>query len=211
MVIIIIVAAVVGGKLFVFFEDPTRYWNDPLALFRNFNTGFVFYGSLVLAIPALLLFVRAAKIPMLPMLDVIAVTACIAHGFGRLGCFMAGCCYGLPHTGWTSVTFTNPRSSAEPLHTPLHPAQLYDAFSIFTIMAILLFLSKRKQFHGQVFLVYVMLYAIGRSVVETFRGDVERGFLIENVLSNSQFISGLLFAGAFYFYLKLRKSAKAAL
>jgi len=210
LVIIIIVAAIVGGKLFIFFEDPGRYLHDPLAIFQNFNTGFVFYGSLLLAIPAMLLYAKASKIPLLPMLDVIAITACIVHGFGRLGCFMAGCCYGLPHEGWTSVTFTNPRSSADPLNTPLHPTQLYDAFSIFTIMAILLFLSKRKQFQGQIFLVYIMLYAIGRSVIEIFRGDVERGFIIENVLSNSQFISGLLFATTLYFYLKLRKSAKAA-
>ncbi|MDZ7605768.1 MAG: prolipoprotein diacylglyceryl transferase [Cyclobacteriaceae bacterium] len=210
MVIIIIAAAVVGGKLFIFFEDPERYWNDPLAIFRNFSTGFVFYGSLLLAIPSLLLYVKASKIPALPMLDIIAITACIVHGFGRLGCFMAGCCYGLPHEGWTSVTFTHPRSSAEPLFTPLHPTQLYDAFSIFTIMAILLFLSKRKQFHGQIFLVYLMLYAIGRSVIEIFRGDVERGFIIENVLSNSQLISGLLFLTALFFYVRLRKSATAA-
>lgn len=210
MVIIIISAAVVGGKLFVFFEDPSRYWNDPLAMFRNFNTGFVFYGSLLLAVPAMLLYLRASKIPMLPMLDIIAVTTCIVHGFGRLGCFMAGCCYGLPHDGWPSVTFTHPRSSAEPLNTPLHPAQLYDAFSIFTIMAILLFLSKRKRFQGQIFLVYILLYSIGRSIVEIFRGDTARGFIIENVLSNSQFISGLLFATALYFYLKLRKSSIVA-
>jgi phosphatidylglycerol:prolipoprotein diacylglycerol transferase len=210
MVIVIIVAAVVGGKLFIFFEDPGYYWNNPLAIFQNFNTGFVFYGSLLVAIPALLIFVRASKIPMLPMLDIIAVTTCLVHGFGRLGCFMAGCCYGLPHSGWMSVTFTHPRSIAEPLGTPLHPAQLYDAFSIFTIMAILLFLSKRKQFHGQIFLVYLMLYSIGRSVVEMFRGDVERGFIIENLLSNSQLISGLLFLTALYFYLRLRKAATAA-
>lgn len=205
LVIIIIIASVTGGKLFIVFENPGLYLRDPAAIFRNFSSGFVFYGSLLCAIPAMLLFFRYQKLPVWPMLDIIAVTACIVHGCGRLGCFMAGCCYGLPHSGFLSVTFTHPRSSAEPLHTPLHPTQLYDAFSIFTIMAVLLFLKPAKKFHGQLFLVYLMLYAIGRSVVEVFRGDVQRGFLIEDVLSNSQFISLVLLAVALAFYWKLSK------
>ncbi len=211
LVIIIIIAAVVGGKLFIIFENPDLYLSNPSALFNNFNSGFVFYGSLLLAIPAMLFFLKYQKLPVWPMLDIIAVTACIVHGFGRLGCFMAGCCYGLPHDGFPSVTFTNPRSSAEPLYTALHPTQLYDAFSIFTILAVLLFLKPRKQFQGQLFLLYLMLYAIGRSVVEVFRGDVERGFMIENILSNSQFISLILFAVAVVFYLRLRKNPIQAL
>jgi len=209
LVIIIIISAVVGGKLFIFFENPERYFNDPLAIFRNFSNGFVFYGSLIFAVPAMIIFFRMNKLPILAMLDIIAVTACIVHGFGRLGCFMAGCCYGLPHQGWPSVTFTDPRSAAEPLLTPLHPTQLYDAFSIFTIMAILIFLSRRKQFQGQLFLIYIMLYAVGRSIIEIFRGDTERGFLIDNVLSVSQFISSILFLAALYFYLRLRSAAIA--
>jgi len=56
-----------------------------------------------------------------------------------------------------------------------------------------------------VFLVYLVAYACGRSVIEMFRGDIERGFIIKNILSNSQFISLLIAAVAIYFYLKLNR------
>lgn len=76
------------------------------------------------------------------------------------------------------------------------------------ILLILIQLMRHKKFDGQVFLSYIVMYAIGRSIIEIFRGDVRRGFIIENVLSHSQFISlGVIaLAVAGYFYLK--KKAK---
>jgi phosphatidylglycerol---prolipoprotein diacylglyceryl transferase len=205
LIVLIILAAVVGGKLFIFFENPSLYINDPTILIKNFKNGFVFYGSLLFAIPTMLIFFRIHKLPVLPMLDIMAVTACIVHGFGRIGCFMAGCCYGTEHDGIFSVTFTNPSSVAEPLGVSLHPTQLYSSLTIFAILTILLFVKSRQQFNGQLFLLYLMLYAIARSILELYRGDLDRGFVIERVLSNSQFISAVLFLGALYFYIRLYK------
>lgn len=206
--ILIIFAAVVGGKFFIIFENPKLYLSEPSRLFKSFNNGFVFYGSLLFAIPTILIFFKKNKLPALAMFDILAVTVCVLHAFGRLGCFMAGCCYGKPHDGHFSVTFTDPVSAAEPLNTPLYPTQLYESSMLLSIMVILLFIKRRKQFDGQLFMIYLMLYAIGRSVLEVFRGDLERGFLIDNLLSNSQFISILMFSGALFFYIKLAKKAK---
>jgi phosphatidylglycerol---prolipoprotein diacylglyceryl transferase len=139
------------------------------------------------------------------MLDIMAVVTCIVHGFGRVGCFMAGCCYGLPTDGFLSVVFSNPVCQAEPLNTPLYPTQLFEATFIFSILILLLILQKQKNFDGQLFLIYLMVYAVGRGILEMFRGDIERGFLIENILSNSQFISILVISLALYFYLRLSK------
>ncbi len=208
LVVLIIISAVVGGKFFMIFEDPKLYLSEPSKLFKDFNNGFVFYGSLLFAIPTMLLFFRVHKLPTLPMLDIMAGTACIVHAFGRMGCFMAGCCYGTPHEGLFSVTFTDPQCVADPLHTPLHPTQLYSSTMIFAILVIILFVSRRKQFDGQLFMLYLMLYAIGRSVLEIFRGDLERGFLIEDILSNSQFISILVFLTALFFYNRLAKKSR---
>lgn len=207
LVTLIIIASVVGGKFFVIFENPNLYLKDPALLIKGFSTGFVFYGSLLFAIPTMLLFFRKHKIPTLPMLDIMAATTCIVHGFGRMGCFMAGCCYGTESEGFFSVTFTDPKCIAEPLNTPLHPTQIYSTLAIFTILAIILFVSRRKQFDGQLFMLYLMLYAITRSILEIFRGDLDRGFLIDNFLSNSQFISMLIFAGSLIIYLRLRKKS----
>ncbi len=208
LITLLIIAAVVGGKLFIFFEDPSGYLKHPGKLVDNFANGFVFYGSFIFAIPTMLWFFRHYKLPTLGMLDIIAGTTLIVHGTGRLGCFMAGCCYGVPTDSFLGVTFTNPQCAAEPLNTPLHPTQLYSSLMIFAILAVIIFMKDRKKFDGQLFLLYIMLYAIGRSVIEVFRGDISRGYVIEGVLTNSQFIAGLMFLVALYFYVKLSKKAK---
>lgn len=203
--LLLVITGVVGGKLFMVFEDPALYLGQPKKLLSG--SGFVFYGSLLCCIPAMLWFFRRNQVPTLSMLDVMAVVTCLVHGFGRIGCFMAGCCYGLPTTRAFGVVFTNPTCQADPLNTPLHPTQLYEAGWIAVILLTLLFLKGRKQFHGQLFLIYLMLYAGGRSVIEVFRGDLSRGFVVADVLSNSQFISLLVIGAAIYFYVKFGRKA----
>jgi phosphatidylglycerol:prolipoprotein diacylglycerol transferase len=136
-----------------------------------------------------------------------AIVTCIVHGFGRIGCFMAGCCYGKPTHSLFGVTFTNPVCQAEPLHTALHPTQLYEAVFIFILMTGLIISGSKKKFNGQLFLIYLITYAIGRGVLEIFRGDIQRGFLIENVISNSQVIALGVIVIAVYFYIRLKRKS----
>ncbi len=203
--IFIVLAAIVGGKVFFFFEDPIYYSKNLNKLFTG--SGFVFYGSFLFAIPVMLWFFKRNKIPALAMLDIMAVVTCIVHGFGRIGCFMAGCCYGKPTPGILGITFTNPACQAEPLNTPLHASQLYEAFFIFCLLVFLFILKNRKQFNGQLFLLYLMIYASGRGVLEIFRGDIARGFIINNWLSHSQFISIIIIGVALFYYFRLSKKS----
>jgi phosphatidylglycerol:prolipoprotein diacylglycerol transferase len=200
--ILLLVAGIVGGKLFMIFENPSLYLSKPGKLFSG--SGFVFYGSLLFCIPTMIWYFRRNKIPVLAMLDIMAIVTCIVHGFGRIGCFMAGCCYGTPAHGHFGVVFTDPACQA-PLNTLLHPTQLYEAGFIFLLMTSLLILKSRKQFDGQVFIVYLIAYACGRSIIEVFRGDLARGFVIKNLISNSQFISLLVITVAVTFYVKLKR------
>jgi phosphatidylglycerol:prolipoprotein diacylglycerol transferase len=202
--ILLVTAGIVGGKFFLIFEDPAKYLSHPGKLLSG--SGFVFYGSLLFCIPTMIWFFRRNKIPTLAMLDVMAIVTLIVHGFGRIGCFMAGCCYGTPTDGIFSVVFSNPVCQAEPLNTPLHPTQLYEATFIFLLLAFLAWRKAYKQFDGQLFLIYLMVYAVGRGIIELFRGDLQRGFVIENILSNSQLISILVIAVAFYFYVKWKRT-----
>jgi len=202
--VLLIIAGVVGGKFFLLFEQPEYYLKNLTRLFSG--SGFVFYGSLLTAIPVMLWYFRRIKIPTLAMLDVMAVVTCIVHGFGRIGCYNAGCCYGIPTENFFGVVFSNPACQA-PLNTPLHPTQLYEASFIFFIAIFLLLHKKYKKFAGQQFILYLILYAIGRSVLEVFRGDIERGFVIKDWVSNSQFISALVITAAIYFYVKLNRKA----
>ena len=129
----------------------------------------MFYGSLLLAIPIMLWYFKKIKVPVLGMLDVMAIVTCIVHGFGRIGCFMAGCCYGIPTDSFLGVIFTDAKCQAEPLNTSLHPTQLYEATLIFSIMAALWLFKSRKKFDGQLFLLYLMTYAFGRGMSGTIQ------------------------------------------
>ena len=140
------------------------------------------------------------------MLDRLAITACIIHGVGRLGCFFAGCCYGIASDVPWAVTYSNTGSQA-PLNTPLHPTQLYSSILILSILTLLIMLKRHKRFEGQLFFIYIILYAAGRSVIEIFRGDEERGFIIEDVLSHSQFISIIIIVVSIWIYLRFKKKA----
>lgn len=200
LIVLIIIASVVGGKFFVIFEDPSRYLGDPALLFKNFGSGFVFYGSLIFAVPTVYLFIRHYKLPALPMLDIIAVTACIVHGMGRLGCFFAGCCYGVPTDSIVGMNF----QAGNNIDAHLHPTQLYEFLLIGSIFLFLMYKKRNQEFHGQLFLSYLILYAIGRGIIEIFRGDESRGYVIEGVLSNSQFISIILIAIAIFIYFRMK-------
>jgi len=201
--VLLIFAGVGGGKLFLILENPSHYLSNYTELFSG--SGFVFYGSLLTAIPLMLWFFKKNKLPMRGMLDIMAVVTCLVHGFGRIGCFNAGCCYGLPTDRFWGVVFTDPACPAQPLGVPLHPTQLYEAGFVFLILLLLLWLKPRIKFDGQLFLIYLMLYASGRCVLEIFRGDFQRGFVVEGILSNSQAVSLVIIAFAGFFYFKWRK------
>lgn len=210
LAIFVILAAFIGGKIFFYFEDPAYYFGNPSNMFKKFRTGFVFYGSLLFVIPTTVWFFRKEKWPLWPMMDRLAITGAIIHLFGRLGCFFAGCCYGQPTDGPFGITYTNPLSQAEPLHTALHPTQLYSVTMISIILVILLMLKRYGRLEGRLIFIYISYYAIGRSIIEIFRGDLRRGFIIEDVLSHSQFISLLTIVGAVlvYFFVYKRQKAK---
>lgn len=197
LLIYLVLAGVLGGKVLLFFEAPAKYISQPELLVSG--NGFVFYGSLLFCLAMLLWFIRRHNLPPLIMLDLIAITTCIIHIMGRMGCFLAGCCYGLPYDGFTAITYTDPASAA-PLHCTLHPVQLYEVLGIALVLLVLLFIKRKKKFNGQVFAVYLMLYPAVRFVTELFRGDEERGYLLNGLISHSQFISVLIFTTGIYTY-----------
>ena len=110
--------------------------------------------------------------------DLFAPGIALGHVVGRLGCLLAGCCYGTPTTLPWAITFTNPLAAANvgtPLGVPLHPTQLYDAGAELLILIVLLVTERRgRPFAGRTFWLYMLLYAISRFVVEFYRGD-DRG------------------------------------
>lgn len=202
------IAVFVGGKFFFYLEDPGTYLKNPSEMFKDLGGGFVFYGSFLFAVPTFIWFFKRNNLPVLETFDIVAVAGTLVHGFGKLGCFMAGCCFGQVCHPSHGVVFTHPKSAAEPLGQPLYPVQLYDAAMILGITVLLMALHNRKQFHGQLILLYALIYGVGRSITEEFRGDEARGFLFDGLLSHSQFIAIIVLAVGGYIYWKLYKKAR---
>lgn len=202
----VFVAAFVGGRLFFYFEDFGYYLENPSKMLRIKGGGFVFYGSLIFAVPTIIWWLRRRQIPARPFLDILAFVGPVIHSFGRIGCLMAGCCHGKVCHGFPGITFTDPHAMARPLNTPLYPTQLFDIGVNLIILATVLILRKRKQFEGQLFLIYLLMYAIGRSIVEVYRGDEARGFVFNGLLSHSQFIAILVAIGVAWAWRRWKSS-----
>jgi len=193
----IFIAAFLGGKVFLFLEDPVLYMQTSQKLLTG--QGFVFYGSFLFAIPTMLWFFRKNNLNPYKMLDIMAITTCMVHMFGRIGCFLAGCCYGTKTSSRVGIFFSDPACEA-PKNVALHPTQLYEALYILLVMLFLLRIRVNRKFYGQLFLLYLILYAVGRSVIETMRGDVERGFIIKDILSHSQLVALIIIISVLYVY-----------
>lgn len=199
-------ASFIGGRLFFYLEDIPRYINHPSEMLRISGGGFVFYGSLLFAVPVIAWWLKKRKIAFRPFADILAIAGPVVHSMGRVGCFLAGCCHGkeCPHPG-LGVTFTHPESMA-PKNIDLYPTQLFDIGVNMIILLLILYLWKRKQFAGQLFLIYLSMYAVGRSFVEIFRGDEARGFLFGGMLSHSQFIAIVVMMTCAWLWFRWKKS-----
>jgi len=196
---IICIAAFIGGKFFFFLQNPKLYFGKPLNMLDSLNSGFVFFGSVIFVIPSILWYFKKNNWPVLQMFDIMAFVGIIAQLFGRIGCLMAGCCYGIPTEGWMGIVFSNPKSAA-PLNIHLHPTQLYEITLIGSIGIFLFWFKDRKRFHGEVWFLYLILYSSGRIFTDMYRGDLVKSYIIQNILTHSQLISIILISVAAVLY-----------
>lgn len=174
----LIIGAILGARtLYV-----VSYWQEQFAghsmmeIFKVWHGGLVYYGGLIGATAGGVLYARLKKIPLWKLADVIAPSIALGYVFGRIGCLMNGCCYGREcHLPW-AITFPD-TSVLAPHGVPLHPTQIYDSLLNLILYGCLAWLYRHKRFDGQVFAVYLVAYAILRSVVEFFRGDYPQHYL----------------------------------
>jgi phosphatidylglycerol:prolipoprotein diacylglycerol transferase len=159
--------------------------------------GLVFYGGFLGAVLVAWLYMRRHAMGFLAHADTLIPSVALGHFFGRLGCFSAGCCWGdvaHGHLPWAvhfppeSLAYQTFAGRASPgaflaadrsATLPLHPTQLYESFGELGLFLVLVLVVRpRKRFHGQVLASWLMLYAVLRTAVESFRGDVERGMVL---------------------------------
>jgi len=205
-------AGIIGAKLLMFVFDLDYYWNHPGEMFslNTLQSGGVFQGGLVLALITAYVYMRNKGLPVLATADAFAPGVALGHAIGRMGCFSAGCCWGIEcHRPW-AITFTNPMAGemfGTPLNIPLHPTQLYEAAGEFIIFAWLYRFYFRERRQGTVIGLYLMLYSLLRFIVEFLRAhDHPNPF--GGPFSTTQWLSiGLAALGLWLFY--RRKAAPA--
>ena len=177
---------------------------DCFAWAKFWNGGLTFYGGLIGATVAAWFLLRRDRFPFWKAADMAGMTIPIGLGVGRLGCLLAGCCFGTETHGAVGLVFPpgSPASEWQSQHGglaskmlashPVHPTQIYESTAAIVIAAFcLLYVHGRKRYDGQVFLVFVGLYSIVRFCVEFVRSDDRGGAFF---LSTSQLI-GLGLAG----------------
>lgn len=164
--------------------------------------GAVFYGGLLGGIAAGFLYLQNKRLDIGRYSDVCAVAIPLFHTFGRLGCFLSGCCYGVP---WIHGITYHYAAISEANGIPRFPVQLVEACLNFSLFWLLLGLLRKRRCAGRLLWLYLLLYPTYRFVLEFFRGDAIRGFLWS--LSTSQFISLLLLAASIAWLAAHRRAA----
>jgi len=169
-----IIVSLIGAKLLLFVSNFSYYTSYPKELFSLARSGGVFQGGLTFGTIFALWYFHRKKIPTWKTADLIAPALALGHGFGRIGCFSAGCCYGSECAAPWAVVFKNEYAAqltGVHLNEAMHPVQLYEAVLNFLNFGLLFFILKRKKFDGQVFAFYIVNYSVIRFFTEYFRGD----------------------------------------
>ncbi|HVN06453.1 MAG TPA: prolipoprotein diacylglyceryl transferase [Bryobacteraceae bacterium] len=207
--------AIVGAKIMMYLVDIPYYLDHPgeIISMESLRAGGVFYGGLIAALIASAIYIRRHQLPPLRTADVFAPGIALGHGIGRLGCFSAGCCWGLPTKLPWGVTFTNPianQTVGVPLGIKMHPTQLYESAAEFIIFGVLYWRIRRPHAPGTIISLYLILYSMARFLVEFVRYHEQRN-PFGGPLDTSQWISLALAAlGAAYFVRHRRQVVPAA-
>lgn len=181
----VIILGFVGSKLLFWIVEIDQVIANPHYLLETLREGFVFYGSLIGGLLGMAIYAKRSGQPFFAFFDLFCPSLVLAQGFGRIGCFLAGCCYGSPCDAGCPIAVTFPAGSAAPAGVPLLPTQLMEAAFLFILTFVLVRILRLRRPYGTVSGWYCVLYGVWRFIIEFFRSD-DRGAV--GALSTSQFI-----------------------
>jgi phosphatidylglycerol:prolipoprotein diacylglycerol transferase len=174
-----LLTALVGARLLLIVTELDVFLKNPRQLLAMLTSAGNFFGGLIAGALFAVFYIRRKKLPLLTVLDIAAPAVAIGHFFGRLGCLLAGCCWGQA-AGSCPVAITFHSHEAQtgiPLGVPLLPTQAMEAAFNLLLAGFLLWFYRRKSFSGQPFAIYLVAYGTYRFLSEYFRGDTGRGYL----------------------------------
>ncbi len=203
LAIIALVVGFLGAKVMYIIVEFKDFLANPMAVLGS--SGFVVYGGIITGVLSAILYCRIKKLSFLDYFDLMMPGVAVAQGMGRIGCFLAGCCYGRATDSWLGVVF--PEGSIAPAGVKLLPTQLFSAGGDFLIAILLILISQKKPKTGIVGSLYLIFYGVGRFVIELLRNDPRGGV---GALSTSQFISIFIVAGGIFLYTRCRRRPQTA-
>ncbi|MEO8586829.1 MAG: prolipoprotein diacylglyceryl transferase [Acidobacteriota bacterium] len=205
----LLLSGLVGAKLLLVIVEWPHYVSSWDGLKDLARAGGVFYGGLIGAVVGTAILLRKRRIPFFAFADSAAPSIALGQCLGRVGCLLAGCCWGRHCEQPWAITFFDPKAAENvgvPLGVPLHPTQIYEAVGTL-ILCILLVAFERRRYSGETFVRYLFGYAILRFTIEIFRGD-PRGSVF-GAMSTSQFIAICLAVAAAGIWALRRRTAPA--
>jgi phosphatidylglycerol:prolipoprotein diacylglycerol transferase len=187
--------SIIGARLVY----VTTYWKTEFAsqpfseIFMIQHGGLVYYGGLIGATVAAVVYLAWKKLPLWKILDILAPSVALGSVFGRIGCLLNGCCYGRACDLPWAIHFP---LDHETHGAAVHPTEIYDALLNLILYLFLAWLFRRKKFDGQIFSTYLIVYAVFRSIAEYFRGDypadhVHAGLTSAQIVSLPMFAAGV--------------------
>ena len=194
----LMVGSIVGAR----FVYVTTYWKQEFAdqpfreVFMIQHGGLVYYGGLIGASVAGIIYLAWKKLPVWKIADILAPSIALGSVFGRIGCLLNGCCYGRACDLPWAIHFP---VDHETHGAAVHPTEIYDALLNLVLYVFLTWLFRRKKFDGQIIATYLIIYAVFRSIAESFRGDyptdhVHAGLTSAQLVSVPIFVTGIILA-----------------
>ncbi len=199
MIILMVVFGILGGRIaYILFYEWPAFIAAPGMFFSPGFTGLVWYGAFVGGLLAFMFYIWRKSLNFWEMADMFVPYLALGYALVRIGCFLNGCCYGLPTGTEYGVVFPAVDNLLR------HPTQLYSSMLNFILFIYLLWLLPRRKFIGQVFLAYLMGYSIYRFIIEFFRFSlINYGpFTLGQVYTMIMFVVAL----GLYFWIRVKDS-----
>ncbi|MDP2989672.1 MAG: prolipoprotein diacylglyceryl transferase [Kiritimatiellota bacterium] len=168
----VMVAGIIGARIAYVLANLNYFIKDPTLIIRVDQGGLIYYGGFLGAVLAAVIYARVKRAPFRPFADFVITALPLGQAIGRIGCFLNSCCYGTPGTWpWCVVVDGVER----------HPAPLYETIFCLAVYGILLWYYRQRPRSGRVFALYLILYPLGRFLLEFWRGDERLHWLGMNV------------------------------
>ncbi len=169
LVFVVVFSGFLGARLFYVVQEWEWYRSHLWEIFQIWKGGLVYYGGMIGSFLSLFIYLRGVRLPILQTTDFLITHVPLAHAFGRLGCFLNGCCYGKSSTLPWAVRFPFPPEA-------VHPTQAYELLFNLSLFGLLFWYYPRRRFAGEGIILYLVTYSLGRFLLEFFRGDQPLSF-----------------------------------